>query len=75
MENFWVKSYQEGVPHKINPDTFLSLTDFFNKSCKKFTDKIAYSNFGTDISYFEMDKYTKQFASFLQNNLKLISIF
>ncbi len=71
MEKIWLSNYQDGVPHDVDPDHYESLDDLFNRSCKRFADKIAYVNFGTEITYKELHKRSLDFAAYLQNELNL----
>ncbi len=67
MDKLWLKHYQQGVPHEINLSEFSSLADLFNESCRKFTDKIAYMNMGSEINFTQLDKLSAEFASYLQS--------
>jgi len=67
----WVKNYPEGIPAEINPDSFTSLVDLMETSFKKFGDKVAYENMGKTLTFNEVDKYSAQFADFLQNHTEL----
>ncbi|MBE0612611.1 MAG: AMP-binding protein [Burkholderiales bacterium] len=62
----WLKEYPEGVPAEIDPDRYDSLPDLIGKTCRKFADKPAYSNFGCSMSYAELDRLSRDFAAFLQ---------
>ena len=65
-EKIWLKEYPEGVPAEIDPDQYESLPDLIGKTCRKFADKTAYSNFGCGMSYAELDRLSRDFAAFLQ---------
>ena len=67
MDKLWLKHYQQGVPHEINLSEFSSLAELFNESCRKFTDKIAYMNMGSEINFTQLDKISAEFASYLQS--------
>ena len=69
MERFWLDSYPQGVPHDIDSSGYSSVVDFFRNTCEKFPDKPGYSNFGTSLTYSEVDTLSKQFAAYLQNDL------
>ncbi len=62
----WFKNYPEGIPHEIDPDRFSSLVDMFEKSVEKFENLPAYENFGTELTYREIDNLSRDFAAFLQ---------
>ena len=67
----WRRFYPKGVPEEINPDLYPSLTDLFDDARRRFTDRPAYSCLGKELTFSELDKLADQFASFLQNGLKL----
>ncbi len=71
QEYSWVKNYPKGIPAEINPDSYTSLIDLLESSFKKFGNKVAYENMGKTLSFNEVDKYSKQFADYLQNHTNL----
>lgn len=71
MEKIWLKSYPPNVPAEINPDIYPTLIAMLENSCQRFRDRMAYCNLGTSISYAQLDKYTRDFAAFLQQKLGL----
>lgn len=71
MEKIWLKSYEQGVSPEINLNRYNSIIDVFEQSVKKFGNRPAFQNMGKTLSYMEMDKLVTDFASFLQNTLKL----
>jgi long-chain acyl-CoA synthetase len=71
QEYSWVKNYPKGIPAEINPDSFTSLVDLMESSFKKFNNKNAYENMGKTLTYDELDKYSAQFADFIQNHTNL----
>lgn len=71
MERIWLKNYPQGVPAEINPHAYESLVEIFEESCKKFSNKPAYYNLGVTITYQQVDDYSRAFAAYLQQVLKL----
>ncbi|GAB3748261.1 AMP-binding protein [Spirosoma pomorum] len=67
----WFRFYPEGVPHEINPDAYSSIAALLEDGCQRFHDRPAYSCMGKEITFGEVDTLSKQFASFLQNDLGL----
>ncbi len=67
----WLKSYPAGMPAEISLEEFSSVGDIFDTHVKKFAERPAYCNFGTTISYAELDNYTAQLGAYLKNELKL----
>lgn len=71
-KNFiWLKHYPKGVPHEINPDQYASIVELMEESFKKFAAKPAYANMGKQITFKELDDLSRNFASYLQNDLGL----
>lgn len=66
MEKVWLKQYQAGVPYEINTNQYASLTALLEDTCRQHTNKIAYVNFGTELTYAELEVQSRQFAVFLQ---------
>ena len=67
MEKPWLKSYPQGVPAEVDLSQFSSIAHIFEDSCKRFHDRIAFSNMGTRITYAELDRETRSFAAWLQS--------
>lgn len=71
MEAIWLRSYQEGIPTTIDPDKYSDMNAFFAEVLTKYQHLPAYTNMGKVISYAELDKYSKAFAAYLQQEFKL----
>jgi len=67
MEKVWLKSYPPGVPEEVDLDAYASVTDVFEQAINRFGERPCFSNMGTTLTYSDMDRYTDQLASFLQN--------
>ena len=67
MERVWLKSYPSGVPKEIDLDVYQSVTDVFEQAVKRYGERPCFSNLGTTLTYNDMDRYTSQLASYLQN--------
>jgi len=72
VEKIWLKSYPKDVPETINPDHYQSLVELFEESVKKFKDLPSYVNMGHTLTYGELDLLSRDFAAYLQNDLKLV---
>ena len=72
MEKVWLKSYPSDVAATINPDHYSSLVEVFEESVKNYADSPAFVNMGHEITYQNLDQQTRQFAAYLQNDLKLV---
>jgi len=71
MDKPWLSSYQQGVPAEIDINEYTSVVDIFNTAVTKYASNPSFTNFGKTISYAELDKYTQQFASWLQHEAGL----
>lgn len=67
----WLPFYPKGVPHEINSDAYPSLAAMMDEAFSRFADRPAYACMGKQITFAEVDRLSRQFASFLQNDLKL----
>jgi len=67
----WFKNYPEGVQHEIKLYDYTSLIELFEESCKKFSSKVAFENMGAQLTFGEVDRLSRDFAAYLQNDLKL----
>tara|TARA_B100000959_G_scaffold287569_1_gene374261 strand:+ start:18168 stop:19832 length:1665 start_codon:yes stop_codon:yes gene_type:complete len=71
MQKPWLSSYPEGVPENIANPPFTSLTNMIESCLIKYSERIAYSNMGTSITFGQLDQMSYSFACYLQNNLNL----
>ncbi|MFT7160972.1 MAG: long-chain acyl-CoA synthetase, partial [Bacteroidia bacterium] len=67
----WLQRYPEGIPHSINSDQYDSLVDVIRESAEKHNSQVAFENIGKQMTYSEIDSLSDDFASFLQNEIKL----
>jgi long-chain acyl-CoA synthetase len=71
MTQAWFKNYPKNVAHQIDLDKAHSLLDLFNQSVERYHDKIAFSNFGAELSFSDVDRLSNDFAAYLQSKLKI----
>ena len=71
MEKIWLQSYEAGVPAEIDISHYESIISVFEESVQKYGAQTAFENMGKSLSYAELGRQAQQFASFLQNTLKL----
>ncbi|RFF27940.1 MULTISPECIES: AMP-binding protein [unclassified Wenzhouxiangella] len=62
----WLEHYPEGVPAEIDMQEFDSVVDVIDTSCNEFRDKVAYVNFGVELTFGQVDRYSAAFAARLQ---------
>ncbi|MDX9706895.1 MAG: long-chain-fatty-acid--CoA ligase FadD [Azospira sp.] len=71
MDKIWLKSYPEGIPAEIDINTYKSVADLFEQGIAKYRDKVAYVSMGVEMTYGEVDRLSRDFAAWLQSELKL----
>ncbi len=71
MKKVWLESYPQGVPAEISCDEYASLADVLQASVQKFRRLPAFANFGTTLTYEQLDDYSTRFAAYLQQALGL----
>jgi long-chain acyl-CoA synthetase len=67
----WLKNYPPTIKPEINLNEYANIMEVFDRAVKNFGGKKAFSNMGASISFHDLDVKSGQFASFLQNELKL----
>ena len=71
MKKTWLGSYPDDVGEKIDVGAGSTLLDLFDKTFSKYGKLPAFTNMGKTITYAELDQYSRQFASYLTNQLGL----
>ena len=67
MTKPWLEQYPSHVPEHVDMAEFSSIVDVINKSCQEYADKVAYVNFGAELTYQQVDQYSAQFGAYLQS--------
>ncbi|WP_022964165.1 long-chain-fatty-acid--CoA ligase [Halopseudomonas pelagia] len=68
---FWNDKRPAGVPNDIDLTQYSSIGDVFERSCKQFADRPAFTNMDTTLTYGELDRLSGNFASYLQTETDL----
>ena len=72
MKSFpWFKSYPKGIPQQIQLYEYQSVVHLFEESCKKYRHKVAFENMGARLTYEQVDKLSRDFGAYLQQELGL----
>lgn len=71
MEKIWLKSYPQGIRAEVPTNTYKNLVDALNQSVSKYSEQVAFTNMGSNLTFKELDKISDEFASFLQNKAGL----
>ncbi len=69
MEKKWIKHYPKAVPQNINYNEYTNILEVSDEAISKYRNNAAFSNFGVDMSYNELDILSGQMASYFQNTL------
>ena len=67
----WLANYPPGVPAQVDTDQFRSLAQVLETACERFAHRPAFANMGRTLSYADIDRLSRRFASYLINDLKL----
>lgn len=70
-ERPWLKHYPDGIPAQIDINQYASVVAVLEEAFERFRDRPAFSNFGKQISYGQLDELSQHFASYLTGELKL----
>jgi long-chain acyl-CoA synthetase len=68
MERIWLARYPQGTPAEISLAAGTTLVDLFRRSCERFAARPAFHNWGTTLSYAEVDARSRDFAAWLTAN-------
>src|SRR6185312_11860259 len=71
IERPWLASYPPGVPARIDVDEYRSIAHALEAACERFSHRPAFENMGKVLTYADVDRLSRQFASYLLNELKL----
>lgn len=62
----WLEHYSEGVPAQVDLDQYQSVVDILDQSCAEFRERPAFENFGTRLTFGDLDRLSRNFAAALQ---------
>ncbi len=71
MEKIWLQTYPPNVPQTINPDLYPSLPAALDDFCSSYSDKPAFVNYGTSITYRQLADYSRDLAAYFQQRMGL----
>lgn len=67
MNKPWLDQYPAHVPAEIDMSEFDSIVDVIDKSCRDYHDKVAFVNFGAELTYKQIDDQSQAFGAYLQS--------
>ncbi|MBK5010974.1 long-chain-fatty-acid--CoA ligase [Pseudomonas sp. S60] len=69
--DFWNDKRPAGVPSTIDLQAYSSVVEVFERSCKRFADRPAFSNLGVTLTYGDLERLSAAFATWLQQHTRL----
>ena len=69
MTKPWFDQYDPWVLQEIDADQYGNIVDMLMEAGERFSDKVAFSNFGATKTYGEVMSLSRDFAAYLQNEL------
>ncbi|UXZ95179.1 long-chain-fatty-acid--CoA ligase FadD2 [Pseudomonas phytophila] len=69
--DFWSDKRPAGVPSEVDLLAYMSVVEVFERSCRKFADRPAFTNMGVTLTYADLDRHSAAFAAWLQRNTDL----
>ena len=72
LADFWNDKRPAGVPSTIDINAYTSVVEVFERSCKRFADRPAFSNLGVTLTYAELERHSAAFAAWLQQHTDLV---
>jgi long-chain acyl-CoA synthetase len=71
IERPWLVNYPAGVPATIDTGRYASVVAVVEEAFAQFRQRPAFSSFGKQLSYGQVDELSRQFAGYLAGVLKL----
>ncbi|MCH7507959.1 MAG: AMP-binding protein, partial [Proteobacteria bacterium] len=62
----WLDSYPAGIQAEIDLGEYGSIIEILEQSCSRHKERTAFVNFGTRLTYAELELQTRNFAAWLQ---------
>ncbi|WP_397451748.1 long-chain-fatty-acid--CoA ligase FadD2 [Pseudomonas sp. NA-150] len=69
--DFWNDKRPAGVLPEVDLAAYKSVIEVFERCCKKFADRPAFSNMGVTLTYAELERHSAAFTAYLQENTDL----
>ncbi len=68
---FWRDKYPTGIPFEMDTRKYQSVLELFDRSCKAYADRPAYTNMGHTLSYADLERESRAFAAWIQHHTDL----
>ena len=69
--DFWNDKRPAGVPSTLDMGDYASVVEVFERACKRFAERPAFSNLGVTLTYADLDRHSAAFAAWLQHHTDL----
>ena len=69
--DFWNDKRPAGVTPDVDLQAYGSVVEVFERSCRTFADRPAFSNMGVTLTYAQLDQHSAAFAGWLQQHTEL----
>ncbi len=69
VDRIWQKSYPVEVPFEVDNSSYHSIVELYRDAIRAYGDRVAYRSFGSELSYNDVDRLSRNFAAYLQNEL------
>jgi long-chain acyl-CoA synthetase len=66
VQKIWLGSYPPGVPAGIDSRRYRSLASLLEDACSRFGDRPAFTSMGVSIRYCDLDRLSRHFAAYVQ---------
>jgi long-chain acyl-CoA synthetase len=67
MKRVWLENYPAGVPPEIDVNAYTSVNEILASTCREFPTRPALRNMGTTFTYGQLDRYARDFATWLED--------
>lgn len=71
MTKSWFTNYPNNVAHHVALTRYSSLVDLFHQTTDRYKQKTAYSHFGAELTFDQVDELSGDFAAYLQSKLNI----
>ena len=69
VNRIWLNSYSAGIPSEIETPGHRSIGGLFREAVKEFGDRVAFRNFGAELTFNQISRLSRDFGAYLQNEL------
>lgn len=68
-EKIWYQHYGTEIPQTVDLNKYPSVVAMFDEAIGKFGDQAAFQNFGTELTYADLDAASRKISAYLQSKL------